>query len=364
MKILDHRFISDSDSDDERYLRFRAERPDTERLPSERLRSIVVVPPSSGLIRHEELTCQRHPTRPELCVPPVRAPRAESPGLRQPIPRKPRGRSLLPYLRENPPVPPHLYRSIKIQLNAPVTARIRPRVRTPPRSPILPCLLVKRPADSRSRRGYPLAHPCATRTHTYHTARSTHTRSHTPQVQLLTETRVISRTQYASDCSRYSKLTLGFWAAVRSIAQSVRARPLALPPLCGPRASRPFSPQTAGIKREPRSDCELGSALTRRVTAGRYTTTTSHFIQLLVRSHCSQLCRNRKLRMKIGSSSRASSMANCTLLKIHATFFNEKSILSFFTRCFGDTIFLKRIENTRFFLESNRKTDRRIIKLI
>ncbi|CAB0041368.1 unnamed protein product [Trichogramma brassicae] len=134
----DHRLISDSDSDDERYLRFRAERPDAERLPSERLRSIVVVPPGSGLIRHEELACQRHPTRPELCVPPVRAPRAESPGLRQPIPRKPRGRSLSPYLRENPPVPPHLHRSIKIRLDAPVTARIRPRVRTPPRSPILP----------------------------------------------------------------------------------------------------------------------------------------------------------------------------------------------------------------------------------
>ncbi|CAB0042207.1 unnamed protein product [Trichogramma brassicae] len=134
----DHRFISDSDSDDERYLRFRAERPDTERSLSERLRSIVVVPPGSGLIRHEELACQRHPTRPELCVPPVRAPRAESPGLRQPIPRKPRGRSLSPYLRENSPVPPHLHRSIKIRLNAPVTARIRPRVRTPPRSPILP----------------------------------------------------------------------------------------------------------------------------------------------------------------------------------------------------------------------------------
>ncbi|CAB0041697.1 unnamed protein product [Trichogramma brassicae] len=92
----------------------------------------------SGLIRHEELACQRHPTPPELCVPPVRAPRAESPGLRQPIPRKPRGRSLSPYLRENPPVPPHLHRSIKIRLDAPVTARIRPRVRTPPRSPILP----------------------------------------------------------------------------------------------------------------------------------------------------------------------------------------------------------------------------------
>ncbi|CAB0041102.1 unnamed protein product [Trichogramma brassicae] len=138
LKTRDHCIIPDSDSDDERYLRFRAERLDTERLPSERLRSIVVVPPSSGLIRHEELACQRHPTRPELCVPPVRAPRAESPGLRQPIPRKPRGGSLSPYLRENPPVPPHLHRSIKIRLNAPVTARVRPRVRTPPRSPTLP----------------------------------------------------------------------------------------------------------------------------------------------------------------------------------------------------------------------------------
>ncbi|CAB0031763.1 unnamed protein product, partial [Trichogramma brassicae] len=44
--------------------------------------------------------------------------------------------------------------------------------------------------------------------------------------------------------------------------------------------------------------------------------------------HCLQLCRNRKLRMTIGSSSRASSMADCTRLKIHATFFNEKTLRS------------------------------------
>ncbi|CAB0037105.1 unnamed protein product [Trichogramma brassicae] len=56
-------------------------------------------------------------------------------------------------------------------------------------------------------------------------------------------------------------------------------------------------------------------------------------------NHCLELCRNRKLRMTIGSSSRASSMADCTRLKIHATFFNEKSILSFFTSCFGTPFF-------------------------
>ncbi|CAB0040028.1 unnamed protein product, partial [Trichogramma brassicae] len=134
----DLRFVSDSDSDDERYLRFRAERQAIERLPFERLRSVVLIPPGSGLIRHEELTCKRHPTRPELCVMPARTPRAESSGLRQPVAARPRGRSLSPYLRENPPVPPHLHSSIKIWLNPSVTARVRPRVRTPPRSPDVP----------------------------------------------------------------------------------------------------------------------------------------------------------------------------------------------------------------------------------
>ncbi|CAB0038747.1 unnamed protein product [Trichogramma brassicae] len=57
------------------------------------------------------------------------------------------------------------------------------------------------------------------------------------------------------------------------------------------------------------------------------------------------LCGNRKLHMTIGSSSRASLMADCTRLKIHATFFNEKSILSFFTHCFGDPIFSKLISH-------------------
>ncbi|CAB0041138.1 unnamed protein product [Trichogramma brassicae] len=136
----DLRFVSDSDSDDERYLCFRVERLTSERLPFQRFRSVVVIPPGSGLIRrdHEELACKRHPTRPELCVPPARTPRAESPGLRQPIAPRPRGRSLSPYLRENPPILPHLHRSIKIRLNSSVTARVRPRVHTPPRSPDVP----------------------------------------------------------------------------------------------------------------------------------------------------------------------------------------------------------------------------------
>ncbi|CAB0042293.1 unnamed protein product [Trichogramma brassicae] len=140
--LQDLRFISDSDSasDDERYLRFRAERPTSERLPFERLRSVVVISPGSGLYRryHEELPCSRHPTKPELCVPPARAPRAESPGLRQPIAPRPRGRSLFPYLRENPPIPLHLHRSIKIRQDSSVTSRVRPEIRTPTRSRDVP----------------------------------------------------------------------------------------------------------------------------------------------------------------------------------------------------------------------------------
>ncbi|CAB0040513.1 unnamed protein product [Trichogramma brassicae] len=134
------RFSCESDSDGERYLRFRAERATNERLPLECIRSVVVVPPNSGLYRchQEELACQRHPTRPELCVSSARVPRAESPGLRQPIALRPRARSLSPYLRENPPIPPHLYRTVRIRFGSPVAPRSRPRIRTPPRSPDMP----------------------------------------------------------------------------------------------------------------------------------------------------------------------------------------------------------------------------------
>uniref|UniRef100_A0ABD2VUH2 Uncharacterized protein n=1 Tax=Trichogramma kaykai TaxID=54128 RepID=A0ABD2VUH2_9HYME len=131
---------SETASDDERYLRFRAERLSIEHLPPQRLRSVVVIPPGSGLNprNYEDQAYLRHPTRPELSVPPARAPRAESPGLRQPIARRPRGRSLSPYLRENPPIPLHLHRTIKLRLEPSVSPRPRPRIRTPPRSPEVP----------------------------------------------------------------------------------------------------------------------------------------------------------------------------------------------------------------------------------
>uniref|UniRef100_A0ABD2WNW3 Uncharacterized protein n=1 Tax=Trichogramma kaykai TaxID=54128 RepID=A0ABD2WNW3_9HYME len=127
-------------SDDERYLRFRAERPTIEGSPPERLRSIVIIPPGSGLNlrNNEDQACLRHPTQPELSVPPARAPRAESLGLRQPIACRPRGRSLSPYLRENPTIPLHLHRTIKLRLEPAASPRPRPRIRTPPRSPEIP----------------------------------------------------------------------------------------------------------------------------------------------------------------------------------------------------------------------------------
>ncbi|CAB0041805.1 unnamed protein product [Trichogramma brassicae] len=133
----DPRSHSDSESDhrNERYLRFRSERPVN--TPPQ---SLVVVPRSSGLYRKywEDIICSRHPTRPELFAPPARSPLAESPGKRQPVAARPRARSLSPFLRLHPPIPPHLRRPVKIRLEPQGAPRQQRKRRTPPRSPDIP----------------------------------------------------------------------------------------------------------------------------------------------------------------------------------------------------------------------------------
>ncbi|CAB0040092.1 unnamed protein product [Trichogramma brassicae] len=81
-----------------------------------------LVPPSRYRA-DAEAVCTRHPTQPQLIVPPSRAPRRQSPGLRQPLPLPARARSLSPYLRLYPPVPSHLRRTVKLRLEPTVAAR-------------------------------------------------------------------------------------------------------------------------------------------------------------------------------------------------------------------------------------------------
>ncbi|CAB0040090.1 unnamed protein product [Trichogramma brassicae] len=120
-------FVSDESATQEADTRY--SRLQQERTTIKRLRSVVTVPPGSGLsLRHDteadaEAVCTRHPTQPQLIVPPSRAPRRQSPGLRQPLPLPARARSLSPYLRLYPPVPSHLRRTVKLRLEPTVAAR-------------------------------------------------------------------------------------------------------------------------------------------------------------------------------------------------------------------------------------------------